>query len=65
MQELESFVIALENNDVSSLKAFDILSLKGKFVGWNRLRIGKIRVIFKYSHKELTIEQIEYRGNVY
>ncbi len=65
LQKLEAFVVSLNTNDFSSLKSFDILSLKGKLSGWHRLRIGKFRIVFKYSNKELTIEQIDFRGNIY
>jgi len=40
-----------------------------KFKGWGkdvfRLRVGKIRVVYQVSGKQVTILAVDYRGNVY
>ena len=46
---------------------FDIKKLRGKWIGFFRLRVGNIRIIFKVdlNKKELLIYHIHYRGKVY
>jgi mRNA interferase RelE/StbE len=45
----------------------DLKNLSGEWEGFQRLRTGSVRIIFKYSYKEkeLLIYGIDYRGNVY
>lgn len=45
----------------------DIRQLHGKAKGFMRLRIGKIRIIFKINieSKILRIHAVDYRGDVY
>jgi mRNA interferase RelE/StbE len=48
-------------------KEMDIKNLSGIWEGFLRLRVGKIRVIFKYNRedKELLVYGIDFRGNIY
>jgi mRNA interferase RelE/StbE len=46
----------------------DVKRLSGKWEGYTRLRIGRLRVIFKYKGHEIvivTVEELDHRGNVY
>jgi len=48
-------------------KEMDIKKLSGTWDGFLRLRVGRIRIIFKYvnNDNELLIYGIDFRGNVY
>ena len=48
-------------------KEMDIKKLSGVWDGFLRLRVGKIRIIFKYFNidNELMIYGIDFRGNIY
>jgi mRNA-degrading endonuclease RelE of RelBE toxin-antitoxin system len=45
----------------------DIRKMKGKWTGYHRVRIGKIRMLVRMNCKEKTIfiDRIDYRGSVY
>lgn len=55
------------DNGVLPFGEMDIKQLHGKAKGFMRLRIGKIRIIFKLNTelKILRIHTIDYRGDVY
>lgn len=48
----------------SPYKGSDVKKLKG-FNALYRLRLGKIRVIFKFNNATVEIVDINYRGNIY
>ena len=58
---------SLEQEGVIPFSEMDIKQLKGNWDGFYRLRIGKIRVIFKLSgqHESLLIYDIAFRGSAY
>jgi mRNA-degrading endonuclease RelE of RelBE toxin-antitoxin system len=45
----------------------DVKRMKGKWKGFHRIRIGKIRMLLRMNFKERTIfiDRIDYRGSVY
>ncbi|OFY67039.1 MAG: hypothetical protein A3H98_08965 [Bacteroidetes bacterium RIFCSPLOWO2_02_FULL_36_8] len=45
----------------------DLRKMKGEWDGFFRIRTGKIRIIFKINFpiKQIYIDQIDYRGDVY
>jgi len=45
----------------------DVKKMKGKWKGYYRIRIGKIRMLLRMDFKEQTIfiDRIDYRGSVY
>jgi mRNA-degrading endonuclease RelE of RelBE toxin-antitoxin system len=45
----------------------DIKKLKGKWAGFHRIRIGKLRIIAEFNFDELSvfIERIDYRERIY
>ena len=55
----------LSNKDIPKLQQFDIKNLKGNWKGYQRMRLGNIRIIFMIKSDELIIEEINYRGNLY
>ena len=53
----------LQGGDIN----IDIKKLKGEWVGFYRIRMGKIRIIaeFDFDNSAVFIEEIDWRGNVY
>lgn len=47
------------------LQEQDIKKLKGWGKDVFRLRVGKIRVVYRVDGKQVTILAVDYRGNVY
>ena len=45
----------------------DIAKLKGRWLGFHRIKIGKLRIIaeFNFDKKKVYIEAVDWRGNVY
>lgn len=45
----------------------DVKRMKGKWKGFHRIRIGKIRMLLRMNFKERTIfiDRIDFRGGVY
>ena len=45
----------------------DVKKMKGKWKGYHRIRIGKVRIILKVDFKAYSIfvDRIDFRGNVY
>ena len=45
----------------------DIAKLKGKWLGFHRIKIGKLRIIaeFNFDKKRIYIEAIDWRGKAY
>ena len=66
-QKLKFLVDGINNNENIPFQELDIKSLTGDWKGYLRLRIGKIRVIFKLNRieNELFVYEIDYRGNIY
>ena len=45
----------------------DLKKLLGDWEGYYRIRVGKVRIIFKIDkeNKEIFVERVDHRGNVY
>jgi len=45
----------------------DVKKMKGKWRGYHRIKIGKVRMILKVNFKErqILVDRIDYRGRVY
>ena len=45
----------------------DIAKLRGKWIGFHRIKIGKLRIIaeFNFDKKKVYIEVIDWRGRAY
>lgn len=57
----------LETQKIYPPEELDIKKLKGELLGFSRIRVGKIRIIFQIRREtnELFIYDINYRGNIY
>lgn len=64
-------ILLLINKFINYSKGSDeninVKSMKGKWEGYHRIRIGRVRMVLKMSFKEKTIfvDRMDYRGNVY
>ncbi len=65
--KLKSLFISLEEQGIIPFKELDIKKLDGKWYGFFRMRIGKIRVIFKIDKENqlLLVYEIDFRGSIY
>jgi len=62
-ERLKKRLIDLKTNPFKSTN--DIKKLKGNKENFYRLRMGKIRIIYKINDKDIEIIDIDYRGNIY
>jgi len=65
--EILSFINKFINYSKGSDENINVKSMKGKWKGYHRIRIGRVRMILKVDFKEKTIfvDRMDYRGNVY
>jgi mRNA interferase RelE/StbE len=66
-QKLKYLVERINDSNNIPFQELNIKTLTGDWKGYLRLRIGKIRVIFRINpiDNELFIYEIDYRGGVY
>ena len=66
-QKIKELFIAISENGIIPFRALNIKTLEGNWKGFLRMRIGKLRVIFKIDKQSdnLLIYEIDFRGNVY
>jgi mRNA interferase RelE/StbE len=60
---IRKFLQKMKGEDIN----IDLKKLMGHWEGYYRIRIGKIRIIFDISKKtkEIFIEKVDYRGDIY
>jgi mRNA interferase RelE/StbE len=65
--EIFSLVQKFINYSKGLNENIDVKKMKGKWKGYHRIRIGKIRMLVRVNFKERTIliDRIDYRGSVY
>jgi mRNA interferase RelE/StbE len=65
--KLKSLVSAIEAQGIIPFKELDVKRLEGEWKGFLRMRLGKVRVIFRIDKEEdvLLVYEIDYRGDVY
>ena len=65
--QLSQLLIAVEEQGIIPFTVLDIKKMKGKWEGFYRLRVGKIRVIFTVSLDSTDVEifTIGPRGDIY
>ncbi len=65
--EILLFINKFINYSKGSDENINVKSIKGKWKGYHRIRIGRVRMILKMGFKEKTIfvDRMDYRGNVY
>ncbi|MGK7926532.1 MAG: type II toxin-antitoxin system RelE/ParE family toxin [Spirulina sp.] len=58
---------AIEQEGEIPFQTLDIKKLKGKWIGFFRIRVGDIRIIFQCDREEqqILIYDIQFRGDVY
>ncbi len=61
--QIRKFINVLKGADEN----VNIRKLKGKWEGFYRIRIGKMRIILRvdFELKEIFVDRIDYRGSVY
>jgi len=66
-EKLAYLLSSIEETGVIPFNDLDIKNLKGDWQGFSRLRVGKVRLIFKVdiAADELQIYHIDFRGNIY
>jgi mRNA interferase RelE/StbE len=64
--EIFSLVQKFINYSKGLNENIDVKKMKGKWKGYHRIRIGKIRMLVRVNFKERTIliDRIDYRGTV-
>ncbi len=65
--KLKFLLISLGERGIIPFRELDIKKLDGKWSGFFRMRVGKIRVIFKINkdNQVLLIYEIDFRGSIY
>jgi mRNA interferase RelE/StbE len=63
IEKVRLALLKFDGKDVS----IDIRKTKGKWAGFHRIRTGKLRILaaFYFSAKEVFVDTIDWRGNVY
>ncbi len=66
-QKIKTLVLAIEEQGIIPFREMDIKKLSGDWVGFFRMRVGKMRVIFRIDKEkdELWVYEIDFRGDVY
>lgn len=66
-QKLKYLVDTINENDTIPVQELNIKTLRGNWKDYLRLRVGKIRIIFRIdsADNEIFIYEIDYRGNIY
>ena len=66
-QKIKKLVEKINDTGIIPYNEFNIKRLKGEWLGYFRMRIGKIRVIFTIDRPEdeIKIVAIDFRGNIY
>ena len=65
--KIRSLVGAIDEQGIIPFKELDVKRLEGEWEGFLRMRMGKMRIIFKIDKEEdiLLVYEINYRGDVY
>lgn len=66
-RKINTLLFSITENNIIPYKQFDLKNLEGEWQGFLRLRIGKIRIIFRIDREndEMLIYGIDFRGNIY
>jgi len=65
--KLKFLVSTIEAQGIIPFKELDVKRLEGEWKGFLRMRLGKVRVIFRIDKEEnvLLVYEIDHRGDVY
>jgi mRNA interferase RelE/StbE len=64
-EKLKILLLAVEENGTIPFRELDIKNLKGEWKGYQRMRVGKMRVIFQINADDLLVYEIDFRGDIY
>ncbi len=66
-QKTKILVISIEEQGIIPFRELDIKKLSGEWSEFFRMRIGKIRIIFRIDRKadSILVYEIDFRGDVY
>ena len=64
-EKLKILLLAVEENGTIPFQELDIKNLKGEWKGYQRMRVGKMRVIFQINTDVLLVYEIDFRGDIY
>lgn len=65
-QKMRALVLSIEEQGIIPFREMDIKKLSGEWFEFFRMRIGKIRVIFRIDRgkDEILVYEIDFRGDV-
>ena len=65
--KLKSLVGTIEEQGIIPFKELDVKRLEGEWRGFLRMRLGKMRIIFRIDREDdvLLVYELDYRGDVY
>ncbi|HEX9655074.1 MAG TPA: type II toxin-antitoxin system RelE/ParE family toxin [bacterium] len=66
-EKVNSLVTSIEREGFIPFRELNIRKLEGEWEGFLRMRLGKIRIVFKIERvtNELQVYEIDFRGNIY
>jgi len=66
-QKIKILVLSIEEQGVIPFRELDIKKLSGEWGDFFRMRMGKIRIIFRIDREkdELLVYEVDFRGDVY
>ncbi|NIT55764.1 MAG: type II toxin-antitoxin system RelE/ParE family toxin [Aliifodinibius sp.] len=66
-RKISTLTSAIENQGIIPFKELDIKKLSGDWTGYFRMRIGKLRIIFRIDkeNEQLLVYEIDFRGDIY
>lgn len=66
-EKLSYLLQSIETEGIIPFNELDIKNLKGEWKSFLRMRVGKVRIIFRVvaQSDELQIYDIDFRGNIY
>jgi mRNA interferase RelE/StbE len=64
-EELKKFLLKIKGENINI--NIDLKKLTGDWIGYYRLRKGKLRIIFEVNKAEkiLFVEKVDFRGDIY
>jgi mRNA interferase RelE/StbE len=66
-QKIKTLVLSIEEQGFIPFREMDIKKLSGEWAEFFRMRIGRVRVVFRIDREkdEFLIYEIDFRGDVY
>ncbi len=66
-QKIKTLVLSIEEQGIIPFRELDIKKLSGEWSEFFRMRIGRMRIIFKIDREkdDFLVYEIDFRGDVY